>query len=92
MASATVQARGQITVPQEVREKCGIEPGMAVTFEALAPGRFECQVLPPQRSVRELLEKYSMDGEVSDLEQIRAKAYADMAHEYFHDLGSEPGA
>ena len=38
MPSATVTSKGQITVPKEIREHLGIEPGDRITFEIGSEG------------------------------------------------------
>ena len=46
MNIARVQPHGQVTIPQEVREACGVTPGTDLHFVKTGPGRFECRVLP----------------------------------------------
>jgi AbrB family looped-hinge helix DNA binding protein len=43
MKSAKVQSRGRLTLPADVRQALGIEPGDRVTFTETKPGRFEVQ-------------------------------------------------
>ncbi len=71
MGLAKVQARGQVTVPQEVRDLCGIEPGMELLFVPTGPHVFECRVLPPQRSLMDLVEQFTVRGVAPDLDKLR---------------------
>lgn len=71
MSMAKVQARGQVTVPQEVRDLCGIEPGTELLFLPLGPHAFECRVLPPQRSLMDVVEQFTVGGTAPDLEKLR---------------------
>ena len=41
MHSSRVQARGQITLPKELREQACIEPGDIVSFRVVRPGTIE---------------------------------------------------
>ncbi|HXT35499.1 MAG TPA: AbrB/MazE/SpoVT family DNA-binding domain-containing protein [Chloroflexota bacterium] len=71
MSMAKVQARGQVTVPQEVRDLCGIEPGTELLFVPMGPHVFECRVLPPQRSLMDLVERFTVGDVAPDLEKLR---------------------
>jgi bifunctional DNA-binding transcriptional regulator/antitoxin component of YhaV-PrlF toxin-antitoxin module len=71
MSIARVQSRGQVTVPQEIREACGVVPGTDLFFTKTGPARFECQVLPPRHSVAEITARYAMDGPAPDLARVR---------------------
>ncbi len=79
---ARVQSRGQVTVPQEIREACGIDPGTDLLFRPIGPGTFECRALPPQRSLLEAVEHYSMPGHAPDLNQLREEMGDELAREY----------
>lgn len=61
MASATITSKGQITIPQRVREKLGLEPGDRIEFVEVDEGKF--QLVPATRSIRELEGRYQ--GKVS---------------------------
>ncbi|MGH2391270.1 MAG: AbrB/MazE/SpoVT family DNA-binding domain-containing protein [Chloroflexota bacterium] len=71
MSVAKVQARGQVTVPQEVRDLCGIEPGTELLFVPTGPHVFECRVLPPQRSLMDLVEQFTVRDVTPDLDKLR---------------------
>ncbi|KQV52919.1 AbrB family transcriptional regulator [Pelomonas sp. Root1217] len=38
MADATLTAKGQTTIPKEIRERLGLEPGDKLTFTTLSDG------------------------------------------------------
>lgn len=38
MAEATLTAKGQTTIPKEIRERLGLEPGDKLTFTTLSDG------------------------------------------------------
>ncbi len=71
MSMARVQARGQVTVPHEIREACGVEPGSELLFVPIGPQAFECRVLPPQRSLAELVARYTVDDVAPNLQALR---------------------
>jgi antitoxin PrlF len=52
MPSATVTSKGQITIPAEVRNKLGLDPGDRVQFVETREGEFS--IVPATGSVREL--------------------------------------
>ena len=79
MNVARVQARGQVTIPQEVREACGVTPGSDLFFVKLGPGRFECRVLPARRSLVEITKQYTMDGTAPDIAQLREEMAEQLA-------------
>jgi AbrB family looped-hinge helix DNA binding protein len=83
---AKVQARGQVTVPQEVRDLCGIKPGMELLFVPMGPHAFECRVLPPQRSLIDLLEQFTVRDVAPDLEKLRQDMGETIARERLGDL------
>ncbi|MFB6262337.1 MAG: AbrB/MazE/SpoVT family DNA-binding domain-containing protein [Bradymonadaceae bacterium] len=52
MSSATVTSKGQITIPKELREDLGLEPGDTVHFVLREDG--EVVMEPEGRNIREL--------------------------------------
>lgn len=65
MTLGKVLARGQITLPREVRRAAQIQPGDAVTFRVIGPGTLEIRVLPRLR-LAEALKRYRIDTPVDD--------------------------
>ena len=86
MPTARVQSRGQVTVPQEIRDACHIEPGADLYFVQTAPDRFECQVLPPSRTLREVLDRFTLDGVAPDLSQLREEMGMEMTRRRSSDF------
>ena len=85
MNIAWVQTRGQVTIPQEVREACGVTPGTDLFFVKTGPGRFECRVLPAPRRLVEVTTQYAMDGRAPDLAGLREEMGAELPAR--HGLG-----
>jgi AbrB family looped-hinge helix DNA binding protein len=65
VALARVLARGQVTLPREVRRLAGIKPGDALDLEVVGPGRLRGVVLP-QLGPRELRERYPIEGPIDE--------------------------
>jgi AbrB family looped-hinge helix DNA binding protein len=80
-ALARVQARGQVTVPQEIREACGIEPGSYVFFRQSGPDTFQCHVLPATRSPLEIIADHATEGTAPSMEELRAWMGDEIARE-----------
>ena len=79
MAIAKVLARGQITLPREVRRLAGIKPGDAVDIQVTGPGQIRFSLLP-KLSPRELRDRYPIVAEIdesADRPAWQAKAAAD---------------
>lgn len=79
MNIARVQPHGQVTIPQEVREACGVTPGTDLYFVKTGPGGFECRVLPARRTLVEVTRQYAMDGTAPDLVGLREEMGAELA-------------
>lgn len=88
---AKVQARGQVTVPQEIREACGIEPGSELLFVKTGEYRFECRVLE-RPSLVELTRRYAMPGSAPDLARLREEMGDELAREYRQEVVQAVGA
>lgn len=56
MASATITAKGQITIPARVREAMGLDTGDRIEFVEVEKGEFK--MIAATRSVRELEGRY----------------------------------
>ena len=82
MNIARVQTRGQVTIPQEVREACGVTPGTDLFFVKTGPGRFECRVLPARRTLVEVTGQYAMECSAPDLTGPREEMGAELAAWY----------
>jgi bifunctional DNA-binding transcriptional regulator/antitoxin component of YhaV-PrlF toxin-antitoxin module len=80
-AIGRVQARGQVTLPRELREATGIEAGAELVFFPLGPGRFEARVVPARRSVRDLVGTYATDAAGPTPQAIAAAIEDGLAHE-----------
>jgi bifunctional DNA-binding transcriptional regulator/antitoxin component of YhaV-PrlF toxin-antitoxin module len=80
-AIGRVQARGQVTLPRELREATGIEAGAELVFFPLGPGRFEARVVPARRSVRDLLATYATDATAPTPQAITAAIEDGLVHE-----------
>lgn len=65
MTLGKVLARGQVTLPRDIRRDADIEPGDTVTFRVTAPGKVEVSVLPRLR-LAEALERYRIEAPVVD--------------------------
>ena len=66
-----VQSRGQVTIPEQIREQCGIDPGADLLFVPIGPNRFECQRLPIGDSLLEFIDAMSGDGSAPDIDSLR---------------------
>lgn len=75
--SATLQPRGQITLPKGVREAVQFKPGDRVQISVTGPGTIEMRVIP-QMSLAEMLQRYRSD-EPYDEQRIREEWQADAA-------------
>lgn len=79
MALARVLARGQVTLPRQVRRLAGIGPGDTVHIEVLGPGQVRLTALP-RLGPRQLRERYPIVAEIkeaADREAWQAIAAAD---------------
>lgn len=81
MPVARVQARGVVTVPQEVREACSIDTGTELLFVPTGHRTFECRVLPARRPLTELTERFASDGVAPEADEWRAALGEEMARE-----------
>ena len=59
MPLVTMQAKGQMTVPQELREALRIEQGTDLVCFQTGPDMFECHVLPKPMGLRAFIEAHS---------------------------------
>jgi AbrB family looped-hinge helix DNA binding protein len=68
---ARLQSRGQVTVPQEIRDACELSPGDDLLFVKTGARTFECRALPRRRALAEVLAQYQSDEDPPDLAQLR---------------------
>src|SRR5437763_16713890 len=72
MALVTIQAEGQMTIPQAIREALGIEAGTQLVCFQTGPDVFECHVLPQPMGLRAYLDTHSFEGPEITQEDIDA--------------------
>jgi AbrB family looped-hinge helix DNA binding protein len=83
--SATLQPRGQITLPKGVREAVKIKPGDRVHFSVPDSETIVLKVIP-RMTLAEMIERYA-SNEPYDEERIREAWQAEAAdHEMRHTL------
>ncbi len=68
MSSATVTSKGQITIPKDVRDALGIEPGTKVDFVRVSARDY--RVRPKNLSVMDLFGILKYDGPTITLEEM----------------------
>ena len=91
-AIGRVQARGQVTLPRELRAATGIEAGAELVFFPLGPGQFEARLAPASRTVREMVAAYATDAVPPTPRAIRATIDQGMADEALTRVNAhEPG-
>jgi AbrB family looped-hinge helix DNA binding protein len=65
MSIAKVLARGQITLPREVRRLAGIKPGDAIDIQVIGPGQVRFSLLP-KLNPRELRDRYPIHVDIDE--------------------------
>jgi AbrB family looped-hinge helix DNA binding protein len=65
MAVGQVRTGGQISLPAEIQQAVGIEPGDLVSIDVTAQGTVEIRRLSPLR-LSEALERYRIEGPIDD--------------------------
>ena len=66
MPVARVLARGQVTLPREVRRKARIKPGDVFNIEVIGPGQLRLTALPGL-GPRELRDRYAIEGPIDEV-------------------------
>lgn len=89
MGFGKVQARGQVTIPAEVRQAAGIQAGDTLLFEVVGEGRLKAIVIPTHESVEDVLERYRMPGQF-DADRTRDEVIRQIARDVLG--GSREGA
>ena len=80
-ALAKVQARGQVTLPSDLRRDVGIRPGDMVLFRKTGPSTVEFEVLP-RLTLAEIIERFRIDRTYDDA-TIREEWQEEAAREIF---------
>jgi AbrB family looped-hinge helix DNA binding protein len=65
MQLARILARGQVTLPRNIRRDAGLQPGDIVALEVTAPGRVQLRALPRLR-LEEALDRYRIEGPIDE--------------------------
>jgi len=83
-----VTTKGQVTIPKEIREALGIEPGDEVTFEETSTGYTIRKEAPTTAAGDDPFEKYrgSADSDATMAERMRR-----LRGEYPRDVDEEVG-
>jgi AbrB family looped-hinge helix DNA binding protein len=81
---ATVQARGQVTLPKEIRDAAGIKPGDRVWVRVVGHGVIEFSRLPVL-TLEEILSAYEPCPDL-DIEALRLEAEEAAANEFFERM------
>ncbi|MES1156185.1 MAG: AbrB/MazE/SpoVT family DNA-binding domain-containing protein [Alphaproteobacteria bacterium] len=74
MASAKLTSKGQITIPQEVRQRMGVSAGDRIDFVQMEDGAFAMK--PATQSVRELRGIIPLRRKPATLEEMQAAVVA----------------
>jgi len=89
MAIAKVLARGQITIPRQIREKVHLGPGDLVRIEPMGVNRFVVEVIPTL-TLAEILARFHSDEPV-DLVQLREEGEEEAATEVIARITQQEG-
>jgi len=65
-----VQSRGQVTIPERIRERCGIEPGTDLLFVPTGPDEFVCHRVR-KGGLLEFIDSISVPGVAPDMDELR---------------------
>lgn len=68
MASATIKAHGQISIPPEILRSLGVDTGDLVEFVQLEPGKF--LLLAANRSVTELKGMFGQPPKIVSIDEM----------------------
>lgn len=83
-----VTAKGQVTIPKEIRDALGIEPGDEVRFEESGSGYTIRKEEPTTASGEDPFEKHRGSAESDETMPERMRR---LRGEYPRDVGDEPG-
>jgi antitoxin PrlF len=71
MATSTMTTKGQITIPQAVREKLGLDTGDRIEFVELEDGLFAIKpAIDDVRSLKGLLRKPTKPVSIEDMKAV----------------------
>jgi AbrB family looped-hinge helix DNA binding protein len=87
MALGKVLARGQVTLPRDVRRAADLKPGDRVTFRVTKEGTVEIRPLPRLR-LKDLLERYKIEEPI-DMAAAREEWQAQAAQEVLRELDEQ---
>jgi len=68
MTVATMTSKGQITIPKDVRDELGLEPGMKVDFVRVGAGEYRLR--PRNLGVADLFGILKYDGPSLSIEEM----------------------
>jgi AbrB family looped-hinge helix DNA binding protein len=72
MSFTKMQARGQITIPRDVRKKLQLRPGDVLSLFVTGPETVEMRILP-RRSFADLREQYRIDATAHEIDEFLRK-------------------
>ncbi len=81
-----VTTKGQVTIPKEIRDSLGIEPGDEITFEAVNSGYKIQKKAPTAANGEDPFEKYRGSAESDETMPDRMRR---LRGEYPRDIGDE---
>ena len=84
MALAKILSRGQVTLPQDVRQEANIRPGDTVNVYVVGPGQLKVEVVP-RLDPTEFFEAYRIDLSV-DLDALRREWETEAADQVVGEL------
>jgi antitoxin PrlF len=68
MPQATMTSKGQITIPKDVRDELGLEPGTKVDFVRISAREYRLR--PKNRSIMDLFGMAKYDGPPLTIEEM----------------------
>lgn len=71
MITATITAKGQITIPVEIRQALGLDAGDQISFDEIAPGQYSF-VPTPKKSITLLKGLFGKANRVVSIEEMNA--------------------
>ncbi len=71
MPTATITAKGQITIPVEIREALDLEAGDRIAFQEIAPGTYGFTPVP-RHSIKVLKGMFGKGGKAVSIEDMNA--------------------